>query len=308
MFDIRKIATELHTINDFLRFFYTCANKADIYYGHGTDNSWDEVVALVLGILHLEHDINPSLLNAVLTNDEKKELLSAFSLRIEKNIPLPYILKEAFFCDLPFYVDQRVLIPRSPIAELIKNEFQGLIDIDNVHNILDLCTGSGCIGIACAYAFADAHVDVSDISTDARDVCMLNFEKHGLVDDINFYLSDCFDAIPQKKYDIIVSNPPYVSDAEIQTLPKEYHHEPKGALYAPRNGLQIVEKILIQAQNYLSDNGILVVEVGNSEVALCEEYPEIPFTWLEFANGGSGVFLLRGSDLKGINCIEDSAQ
>jgi len=297
--DSYAIATrELNTIIDFLRFGLSRANASDLYYGHGTDNAWDDVLALILGSLSLPLDVEPALLYGQLTNDEKKLLSKQLEQRLIARIPVPYLTHEAFFCDLPFFVDERVLIPRSPIAELIKQQFSPWIAPDDVAKVLDMCTGSGCIAIACCYAFPDALVDAVDISTEALAVAEINRQRHAVQDCLKLIESDCFDAVPGTQYDIIVSNPPYVDFDEMKTLPEEYRHEPKLALEANNNGLAIVEKILSSAHAYLSEHGILVVEVGNSEEVLLDRYPNVPFTWLDFERGGQGVFLLTCEQLK----------
>jgi len=292
---------DFKTILDFLRFGLSSANSAKLYYGHGTDNSYDEILALILGSLSLPYDLDPIMFNAQLTQDEMALISKQLYKRIVERVPVPYLTKTAYFCDLSFFVDDRVLIPRSPIAELILDKFSPWIDEDKVESILDLCTGSGCIAIACCYAFEDALVDAVDISKDAISVAVINRDRHSLNNVLTIIESDCFNAVPLKKYDIIVSNPPYVGHEEMQTLPNEYLHEPNIALETNNNGLAIVDNILSKAQNYLSDHGILVVEVGNSEEALLEAYPNIPFTWLDFERGGSGVFLLTCQQLKDYN-------
>ncbi len=289
---------DFNTIIDFLRFGVSRANSIDLYYGHGTDNAWDDILALILGTLHLPLDSDPMLLQGQLTKDEKKLLIQQLEGRIISRIPVPYLIHQAYFCDLSFYVDERVLIPRSPIAELIKYQFSPWVTAEKVERILDLCTGSACIAIACCYAFPDAAVDAVDISSDALVVAEMNRKRHELQACLQLIQSDCFDAIPAQQYDIIVSNPPYVSDEEMKTLPEEYRHEPALALEASKNGLVIVEKILFSAHAYLSDQGILIVEVGNSEEALLEAYPDVPFTWLDFERGGEGVFLLTRDQLE----------
>ena len=289
---------DFKSIIDFLRFGLSRANAAGLYYGHGTDNAWDDILALILGSLSLPLDLDPLLLHGQLTQDEKNLLCKRLEQRILSRVPTPYLTQEAHFCDLSFYVDERVLIPRSPIAELIKQQFSPWIEAEEVGRVLDLCTGSGCIAIACCEAFPDALVDAVDISTDALAVAEVNLERHGLQDVLTLIESDCFDAVPAVKYDIIVSNPPYVGFDEMETLPEEYLHEPKLALEATNNGLAIVEKILFNAHAYLTDRGILVVEVGNSEEALLEAYPDVPFTWLDFEMGGQGVFVLTCEQLK----------
>lgn len=288
---------ELQTIRDFLRWATSRFNEASLYYGHGTDNAWDEAIALILHTLHLPHDIDPAVLDAHLTEKERTQLLQLIQRRINERIPVPYLTHEAWFTGLPFYVDERVLIPRSPIAELIENQFSPWIDPDQVHHILDLCTGSGCIAIASAKAFPDAMVDASDVSVDALAVAKMNVLRHQVEDQVNLIQSDLFNEIPQKKYDIIVSNPPYVDADDFSSLPEEYRYEPILGLKAGQDGLDMARVILQQAKRYLNPNGILIVEVGNSEVALAEQFPEIPFTWLEFQRGGGGVFLLRATEL-----------
>lgn len=288
---------ELKTIRDYVRFATSRFNEAGLYYGHGTDNAWDESVALVLHSLHLAHDVNPTVLDANLTKDEQIKLTELINLRVNKRTPVPYLTHQAWFSGLPFYVDERVLIPRSPIAELIEKHFEPWIMYDEVHHILDLCTGSACIAIACAKAFPDAEVDASDISAEALAVAKINVLRHQVEDQVHLHESDLFNALPPKQYDIIVSNPPYVSAEEMQNLPPEYHHEPKLGLAAGIEGVDIAKRILHDAQRYLSPHGILVVEVGNSEVVLAEQFSDIPFTWLEFERGGGGVFLLRADEL-----------
>ena len=286
------------TILDFYRFGCSRANEEDLYFGHGTDNSADDIMALILGSLSLPYQIDTHMLQARLTIEEKRFLASQLAKRILHKIPVPYLTHDAIFCELSFYVDERVLIPRSPIAELIKQRFSPWVNADKVLSILDLCTGSGCIAIACCYAFPEASVDAIDISCEALDVASINRDNHHLEDRLTFIESNCFDNVPKARYDIIVSNPPYVGRDEMQMLPVEYQHEPSLALEAEQNGLHIIEKILCTAADYLNDDGILVVEVGNSEDALVHAYPMVPFVWLDFEHGGQGVFLLTARDVK----------
>ncbi len=289
--------TSFETIIDFLRFGLSVANKTPLYYGHGTDNAWDDVLALVLGSLSLSHDLDSRLLHARLTPDEKKHLTKQLERRMFDHVPVPYLTNQAYFAHLPFYVDERVLIPRSPLAESIATQFSPWLEAAQVNRILDLGTGSGCIAIACCYAFPDALVDAVDVSRDALDVAQMNRVQHGVEEQLHLLQSDCFDALPHAAYDLIISNPPYVGEDEMKTLPKEYQHEPELALYADNNGLAIVEKMLFSASKYLSEHGILVMEVGNSEGTLMEAYPDVPFTWLDFEIGGTGVFLLTAAQL-----------
>ena len=291
------VIQDLKTIVDFLRFGLSRANAANLTYGHGTDNAWDDLLALILGSLSLPFDLDPMLYHARLTVGEKEDLYRQLIKRIDERVPVPYLTNTAYFCELPFYVDERVLIPRSPLAELIRQRFSPWINEDDVHRVLDLCTGSGCIAIACCFAFPEALTDAVDISPEALLVAEINRQRHQVMDVLTLIESDCFSRVPSHQYDIIVSNPPYVGRAEMQTLPEEYKHEPTLALLAPNDGLAIVEKILSQAHAYLSDHGILVVEVGNSEQALQEAFPQVPFTWLEFEQGGQGVFLLTKQQL-----------
>lgn len=290
--------SNLQTIGDLIRWAISRFNAAGLYYGHGTENSTDEAFSLILHSLFLPHDINPIFLQSRITDEEQQELEKKINLRITDNIPVPYLVKEAWFAGLPYFVDERVLIPRSPIAELIEAEFQPWINPNAVDSILDLCTGCGCIAIACAKAFPLALVDASDISQDALDVAKVNVLRHGVEDQVDLHPSDLFKTLPKKKYDIIVSNPPYVDADDMAALPKEYLHEPQLALAAGTDGLDFAIKILKEAPEYLKDHGILVVEVGNSELALAEKFPSIPFTWMEFQNGGGGVFLLTAKQVQ----------
>ena len=299
MSDSYVVATQdFKSILDFLRFGLSCAYAEPLYYGHGTDNAWDDIFSLVLGGLSLPHDVDPTFFNATLTPDEKTMLAGLLERRIVQRVPVPYLTHEAYFCGLSFYVDERVLIPRSPIAELINHQFSPWVDEEQVERILDLCTGGGCIAIACCQAFPMAHVDAVDISSDALAVAEINRQQQGVQEQLTLIESDCFEAIPQVQYDIIVSNPPYVGHDEMQTLPDEYRHEPVLALQTGQNGLEIVERILHSAGRYLTPHGVLVVEVGNSEEALVEAYPHVPFTWLEFEHGGHGVFLLSAEHVR----------
>lgn len=296
----QEVTKSFQTILDFLRFGFSQARANNLHFGHGSDNAWDDICALVLETLNLPHDVNQALFQARLTDEEINRLSQSLYKRIIERIPGAYLTNVAYLCGLSFYVDNRVLIPRSPIAELILNNFEPWIEYDRVHNILDMCTGSGCIAISCCYAFPDAAVDATDISKDALQVAKINQERHGLHQQLNLIQSDCFDEVPGKQYDIIVSNPPYVDESEKATLPKEYSHEPELGLFAQNKGLAIVENILKNAKNYLSDHGILIVEVGNLEDAVKDAFPDVAFVWLEFENGGQGVFLLTKNELENL--------
>lgn len=292
------LPTELLSITDFIRYGLTEANRQGLHYGHGTDNPMDDMVALILGTLHLPLDCDPILFQSHLTLEEKRLLIQQIHKRVVERVPVPYLIHQTLFCGLPFYVDERVLIPRSPIGELIQQQFSPWIDPTRVNRILDMCTGSACIAIACCYAFPDASVDAVDISPEALAVAEINRTRHIVQDQLDLIRSDCFDQVPPARYDLIIANPPYVGDEEMASLPPEYAHEPDLALRAARNGLAVVEKIMKQAVNYLTDDGLLVVEVGNSEEALTEAYPDLPLTWVDFENGGQGVFIITGLQLK----------
>jgi ribosomal protein L3 glutamine methyltransferase len=288
---------DLETIQDMIRYAYSRSMASDIYYGHGTNNAWDEMRQLILDSLSLAYDVPDQILNCRLSTKEKQFLFTQLSQRLNARIPVPYLTKKAYFCDLEFYVDERVLIPRSPIAELIRQGFSPWIQESQVHRILDMCTGSACIAIACCYAFPDAEVDAVDISENALAVAEINRHRHALEGALNLIQSDCFDTLSEKKYDLIIANPPYVGHDEILDLPEEYKHEPQMALEAEDNGMALVEKILKQAVDYLSDDGILIMEVGNSEPLVDERFPDLALTWLDFEYGGQGVFLVSSKDL-----------
>jgi ribosomal protein L3 glutamine methyltransferase len=273
-------------------------NQVGLYFGHGTDNAWDDAVALVLYVLQLPIDTSENILTQVLTTSQKEQLQTLFTRRIEQRVPVPYLTNEAWFFGLPFYVDERVIVPRSPIAELIEEQFVPWLEPGNVNNILDLCCGSGCIGIACAYAFPAANVIVSDISNDAISIAEQNITKHSMTKNVQAIESNLFATIPATKFDLIVSNPPYVDAKDFLERPEEYKHEPDLALASGEDGLDLTRLILSQAAEHLSEQGILVLEVGNSGAALQKAYPEIPFVWLEFEKGGDGVFLLTAEQLQ----------
>ncbi len=292
-----QVINELATLRDFIRYAAAEMHRSGVYLGHGTDNLWDEAVQLVTFSAGLPWDINPEVLSATLLTEEKQQLLLMLDRRVKDRTPLPYLTGEAWFCGLPFTVDERVLIPRSPIAQLIQHDFQPWICEGEVTHVLDLCTGSGCIGIACAYAFDMAEVDLVDLSAAALDVCRKNIQRHNLDERVTAIESDLFTELEGKQYQLIVSNPPYVDFDDLNTMPAEYAHEPAMALGSGEDGLDITREILAKAPNYLTDDGILVLEVGNSEVALQAAFPDVPFTWVELPEGGNGVFVLSAAQL-----------
>ncbi|WP_020395269.1 50S ribosomal protein L3 N(5)-glutamine methyltransferase [Thiolinea disciformis] len=288
---------ELITIQDFIRWGASRFREAELNFSHGMASALDEAAYLVLHTLHLPVDTPSLYFNARLTKSEQKQVSDVLWRRVNERKPAAYLTKEAWFAGLPFFVDERVLVPRSPLAELIEKQFYPWLEPESVQNILDLCTGSGCIGIACAYAFSDAEVDLSDISDPALQVAAINIERHKLTKHVNIIHSDLFEQMPAKRYDLIISNPPYVDADDIAAMGDEFRHEPQLGLAAGKDGLDIVRRILAQARHYLNDDGILIVEVGNSQYALQQAYPNIPFHWLEFERGGDGVFLLTADQL-----------
>ena len=287
---------DLHSIKDYLRWAYSSFNRADIFYGHGQDNAWDEAVQLVLGALKLPPDVPTELYDCRLTPSEKRTVVDFMLKRLQTRLPVAYITHSAWFCGLEFYIDERVLVPRSPIAELIQKNFEGLVQ-HSPQRILDMCTGSGCIAIACADRFPLAEVDAVDLSIEALNVAELNIERHQMLERVFPLQSDLFEQLPKAQYDLIVTNPPYVDQQDIDDMPEEFRHEPMMALEAGQDGLILVKRILAQASDYLSENGVLVCEVGNSMVHLIEQYPSVPFKWMEFENGGDGVFALTKAQL-----------
>ena len=239
---------------------------------------------------------DPRILDARLLPSEISGYLSQLVKRVNDRVPVPYLTHEAWFCGLPFYVDERVLIPRSPLAELIEQSFTPWVDPERVHRVLDLCTGSGCIAIACAYAFEHAQVDGSDISAEALAVCEENIQRHGLAEQVRALQSDGLAAV-DGPYDLIVSNPPYVDAQDMASLPDEYRHEPELALASGDDGLDFTRQLLLDAPDQLTEEGVLIVEVGNSWEAMLQTWPQVPFFWFEFERGGHGVFMLTRAQL-----------
>jgi ribosomal protein L3 glutamine methyltransferase len=299
-------ATEqLVTVADFIRWGATRFASAGLHFGHGTDNAADESLLLVAHALHLDTPMPPEFFQARLTSSERALVCDLIERRVRDRRPAAYLTGEASFAGMSFLVDERVLVPRSPIAEMIEERFAPWIDPDRVARILDLCAGSGCIGIACAAYFPDARVDLTDVSDEALAVAAANIDRHAVGDRVRAVKSDVFGALSGQRYDIIVSNPPYVPRVEYDSLPAEFGHEPSVGLLAGDRGLQIVRRILGGAADHLEPGGLLVVEVGNTEEAVCRAWPDLPLTWVEFSRGGAGVFLLtREQLLDAADCLE----
>jgi ribosomal protein L3 glutamine methyltransferase len=292
------VLTTLSTIRDYIRWGASQFTRAQVSFGHGTATALDESAALVLHTLHQPYNLSESYFETTLTHEERQEVIDIIERRIKERVPAAYLTHEAIFAGLPFYVDQRVLVPRSPIAELIEQRFLPWVNEDRVERVLDLCTGSACIAIACAYAFPDALIDAVDLSTDALAVAEKNVAKHDIDDFVTLYHSDLFNDLPDSKYDVIVSNPPYVSLKEWEQLPTEFHAEPAMGFKGGHSGLDIVIRILAEADEYLAEQGILIVEVGSSAETLQNMFPDVPFYWLSFERGGDGVFLLTAEQVR----------
>lgn len=298
MQQLDTIPPELRTMRDFVRWAASRFQEAGLVFGHGTDNALDEAAALVLHALHLPMDLAAAWWESRVTAEEAEAIMVLVRRRILERQPLAYLTREAWFAGLPFYVDERVLVPRSPIAEAIQQRFGPWLQADEVERVLDLGTGSGCIAIACAYAFYEAEVDAVDVSAEALEVARTNVARHHLQERVHLVQSDLFEALPAERvYDLIVSNPPYVDARDMRELPPEYRHEPRLGLAAGEDGLDLVRRILRQARSRLTEQGVLVVEVGNSAPALEAAFPEVPFVWLEFEHGEGEVFLLTAEQL-----------
>ncbi|MDH4275515.1 MAG: 50S ribosomal protein L3 N(5)-glutamine methyltransferase [Gammaproteobacteria bacterium] len=283
---------ELVSVRDIIRFGVSQFNAHDLFFGHGTADALEEASNLALFGLHLPFDLPGHYMESRLTKAERGAILKLYLRRIRERKPAAYLVKRAWFAGLEFVVDERVLVPRSPIAELIETRFEPWLIDNEPHKILDLCTGSGCIAIACAVVFPHAQVDAADISEDALAVATINCERQGVQDRVTLMRSDLFSALKGRKYDLIVSNPPYVDAQEMAELPQEYRHEPALGLASGAQGLDHPLRILREAAAHLNHNGILILEVGNSEAALVDHCPGVPFTWLDFQRGGQGVLLI----------------
>lgn len=297
-----KLAEELSTVRDWIRYAVSQFEASDIFYGHGADNSYDEAVWLIMSGLHLPMDTLDNFLDASITTAERKHLAYLIEQRVTKHIPTAYLVREAWLHDFKFYVDERVIVPRSFIAELLLDDsLSAWIEYpEMIENAADICTGSGCLGILLAHAFPSATVDVIDISPDAIAVSNINIANYGLEDQVTAIQSDMFSALAGKTYDVIISNPPYVDAPSMATLPTEYRNEPQLALGSGDAGLDHTHTILREAANYLTDEGVLIVEIGHNRDALLDAYPDVSFVWLDTSGGDQFVFLLTKAQLLAI--------
>ena len=287
---------ELETITDYIRWIATKLARAEVYFGHGTDNAWDEAFALVCGHLRIAPDKIDYVMSARLTQVERRELVRLLERRIVHRVPVPYLVGEAWFAERRYLVEPGVLIPRSPIAELISAEFAPWLS-RFPERILDLGTGSGCIGIACAHVFPDAEVVLSDIDDAALVLAARNVELHRVGDRVSLVRADVFDGMPETKFDVIVTNPPYVNARDVANMPAEFRHEPRAALAAGNDGLDVLRRILADVRDWLADDGLLVGEVGSSAEDLISAFLGLQFVWPDFARGGHGVFVLDAAGL-----------
>ena len=296
----RQAESSLHTLRDFLRFAVSRFQQAGLVFGHGSDNAHDEAAYLILHTLHLPLDMLEAYLDAVLLADEKAELLGKLRERIEQRVPVAYITQHARQGDFDFYVDERVIVPRSFIYELLGEPLSPWIEYPElVHRALDLCTGSGCLAIQMAAHYPAAQIDAVDISLDALEVAAVNVEDYGLQERIQLVHTDLFEGL-EGTYDLIVSNPPYVDAESVDALPEEYLHEPELALGSGEDGLDATREILLQAAKFLNPRGVLLVEIGHNRDVLEREYPELPFVWLDTSGGDGFVFLLTREQLLGL--------
>lgn len=301
MTDENTAAARPQTVGQALDYCSKLLADSDLFFGHGTDNAWDEAVQLVLSVADLPLNSDDGVLPHPLLPGDFDRVETLLRRRIDDREPLPYLLGRAWFGGLEFRCDERAIIPRSPLAELILNGFQPWYTGPEPRRILDLCCGGGCIGLAVAHYFPGTEVDLVDLDPSALSLARENADLLGLTDRVNIFQSDLFAALDNRAYDLILSNPPYVDSADLASLPAEYRHEPELALGSGPDGLELTRRILAGAADYLQESGLLVVEVGNSWPALEEAYPRVPFTWLEFEHGGHGVFALSAKELQDYN-------
>jgi len=293
-----QILNELSSIRDWLRYAVSQFEDSDVFFGHGTSNAYDEAVWLIFGFLHLPHDTIENFLDAHLTSKEKKDLSFLIEKRINDKIPTAYLLNEAWLRNYKFYVDERVIVPRSLIAEsLSENLYPWIDDPEKIYSALDLCTGSGCLGIMMAHSFQNAKIDLVDVSEKALQVAEINVNHYGLHDRTELIHSDLFNALKGKKYDLIISNPPYVNQTSVDSFPMEFLKEPSMALGSGEDGLDHTVRIIKEAKSYLNDDGILIVEIGHNKEVLLNKFPKLQFQWLDVSLGNDFVFMLQKSQL-----------
>ena len=293
-----QILNELSSIRDWLRYAVSQFEDSDVFFGHGTSNAYDEAVWLIFGFLHLPHDTIENFLDAHLTSKEKKDLSFLIEKRINDKIPTAYLLNEAWLRDYKFYVDERVIVPRSLIAEsLSENLYPWIDDPEKIYSALDLCTGSGCLGIMMAHSFQNAMIDLVDLSEKALQVAEINVNHYGLHDRIELIQSDLFNGLEGKKYDLIISNPPYVNQTSVDSFPMEFLKEPSMALGSGEDGLDHTIRIIREAKQYLNDDGMLIVEIGHNKEILLKKFPKLQFQWLDVSLGNDFVFMLEKSQL-----------
>jgi ribosomal protein L3 glutamine methyltransferase len=291
-------AKKPETVGDALQYCASLLEDSDVYFGHGTDNPWDEAVQLVLFVADLPLDSDQGVTPHPFNEAAFEQLQELLQRRISDHVPLPYLLGYAWFAGLEFHCDERAIVPRSPIAELIQHKFQPWYRGPQPQRVLDLCCGGGCIGLAVAHYYPELTVDLADLDENALALANENTALLGLAEQITTFHSDLFVGLGQRKYDIILSNPPYVNKNDLSSMPAEYHHEPELALGSGTDGLALTRRILAEAGHFLTEHGLLVVEVGNSWVELEALYPTVPFTWLEFEHGGHGVFAITAKELR----------
>ena len=298
MIKLSDQVSQAQTFEDLIRWGERLFIDAGLTFGHGTDNPWDEAAQLVLTGAGFSPENTTHDFKRLLQPEQKEAAVELLLRRVKTRQPAAYLLRRAWLAGLEFYVDTRVLVPRSPMAELIENHLEPWVRYEGVHRVLDLCTGSGCLGIACAYAFPQAGIDLADVSDAALEVAKINVERHSLWDRVRVIQSDLFEQLGGQCYDVILANPPYVDDKSMAELPDEYRHEPKLGLAGGKDGLTFASSILTQAADHLNARGVLIMEVGNSARALASRYPEVPFMWLDFARGGHGVLVLSRAQCK----------
>jgi len=295
---MNQLLDELLMVRDWLRYAVSRFTEARLFFGHGCDNAFDEAAWLILHALHLPHDRLDPFLDARLTHSERLAVHHLLQQRIAKRLPTAYLTNEAWLGDFRFYVDQRVIIPRSYFAELLEDGLAPWIEApEQVHEALDLCTGSGCLAILMAHAFPQAHIDAVDLSPDALAVAHRNVADYGLEERVQLVECDLFAGLGKRRYDLILSNPPYVTSAAMAALPQEYRHEPALALAAGEDGLDIVRRILRQAGTHLKPRGLLAVEVGHNRDLVEQAFPDLSLTWVDCAGGEGKIFIIQKEQL-----------